>query len=130
MYMSDLMVDADLFTKNGSLYFKRTIEYKKTLVPTYSIRELKNELGDLEFRQRQMNEKLQNNGIFNYNSGREFTEADKLTYQSYRNDVSQVISMIKNRLLELGAGIHKKSRRRVKSKKINKKRGKTRKFRQ
>ena len=123
--MSELMVDEDVFTAFGSAYFKETVEYKKTRVPEYSIPELRRELGHLEFRQRKMNENLQNNGI----NGRDFTEANKLTYQTYRNDVSELIVMIKNRLLELGEGIHKKSRRRGKSKKINKKRGKTRKFR-
>ncbi len=122
------MVDANLFTENGSSYFKRTIQSKKALIERYSIRELRRELAELEFRQFQMNKILEDNGIFNPNNGIEFSEADRLTYQSYRNDVSELISMIKERLLELGEGIDKKSRRRVKSKKINKKRRKTRKF--
>ena len=53
------MVNEDVFTANGSVYFKRTVEYKKTRVPEYSSPELKRELGHLEFRQRQMNENLQ-----------------------------------------------------------------------
>ena len=125
MYMSDLMVDANLFTENGSSYFKRTIQSKKALIETYSIRELRRELAELEFRQFQMNKILEDNGIFNTNNGIEFSESDRLTYESYRKDVSGLITRIKDRLLEVGQGIIKKSRRPVK----NKKRRKTRKFR-
>ena len=115
------MVDEKVFTRNGSAYFKRTIREKEAEIQDYNIAELKMEQRALENRKFQMNEHLSQGGIFSMFNHTEFTEHQKGIYTMYRDDISELLTQVKNRLLELeGAQGMRKRKEKTKSRRKNK----------
>lgn len=115
--MSDLDISNNIFTENGSSYFKNRIAQKKLAIPNYSNVQLVNEKEHLTFRKHQMTDRL---------SEDIFSPAQKTTYEIYLKDVEDLINAIDARLLELAGGTRKgrksrKSRRSYKRKSYKRK---------
>lgn len=105
--MSDLDVSNNIFTENGSRYFKNTIAQKKLAIPNYSRAQLLKEKEHLDFRKYLMNDRLETGGL---------SEHQKTIYEIYLKDVNDLINAIDARLSELAGGARtRKSRKSRKS---------------
>jgi hypothetical protein len=104
--MSDLNVSPDVFSEEGSLYFKNKIAEKKRDILIFSDNELREEKEYLEFRKHQMTRLIETGG---------FSPAQKITYEIYLKDVEDLINAIDARLSR--GGTRRKSIRRRKGRK-------------
>ena len=100
--MSDLDVSNNIFTENGSRYFKNTIAQKKIEIPNYSRAQLLKEKEHLDFRKYLMNDRLETGGL---------SEHQKTIYEIYLKDVNDLINAIDARLSELAGGARTRTRR-------------------
>jgi hypothetical protein len=119
--MGDLDVSPNIFSENGSRYFKNKIAEKKINIPNYSNNELRQEKEHLEYKKIRMIEIL--------NSGN-FSPAQKNTYEIYLKDVEDLINAVDARLLEGGTKKRRRKSRTTRKRKGNKgKRKRTRRIR-
>ena len=101
---NNLNVSNNIFTTNGSQYFKTNINHIKDAISFDDPAHLRFKKENLENTKFQMNERLSENT---------FSPHQKTTYETYLKDVEDLINAIDARLLELAGGDRKrKSRRR------------------
>lgn len=122
-YMADLMIDEEVFTPLGSAYFKRRIQEKKVEIQQgNNIVELKMEQRALEGRQLNMNYYLSIGGFTTMHGILiPFGEHQKGIYTMYRNDISELLTQVKNRLLELEGAHGMRKRTRIRKRKSRRK---------
>ena len=107
--MADLDISHNIFTADGSLYFKSKIAEKKADIPSYSNNKLVQEKEHLAYKKLLMTDKLDANNL---------SPAKTTTYKIYLNDVNDLINKIDTRLRS-GEGRGRKSRKSRKSRSRN-----------
>ena len=111
--MADLDISHNIFTADGSLYFKSKIAEKKADIPSYSNNKLVQEKEHLAYKKLLMTDKLDANNL---------SPAKATTYKIYLDDVNDLINKIDTRLRS-GEGRGRKSRKSRKSRSRNGRKG-------
>ncbi len=101
--MANLNVSDNIFTENGSLYFKNSINHIKEEITFDNPAHLRFKKVILEEKKIEMNKRLRED---------HFSPAHKTTYEIYLKDVEDLINAIDARLSELAGGTRKSRRRR------------------
>jgi hypothetical protein len=126
--MSNLDISPNIFTHNGSLYFKNMIVDTKLQIPNYSTEQLNVILNDLINRRTQMTHAIESGGMYYGGSFKTFTIHEIASYKTYLDDVKDIITLVENRL-NSGQGIKRKSsKRKRKSMRYIKNKRKSRKY--
>ena len=108
---NNLNVSDNIFTTNGSQYFKTNINHIKEAITFDNPAQLRFKKGNLEKKKIEMNKRL---------SEDLFSPDKKTTYEIYLKDVEDLINAIDARLSELAGGT-RKSRKRRKSRRYKRK---------